>query len=201
MVVGGLTATRKTDLINMLAASIDLEGLAVHRGSAFGRLERPQPTPITFEASLVREFCRKENQDILAIEDESRTIGRLGIPTALYTQMQGAPLVIVEAPLKERTRYIFEAYVVGQSEALLLAAVDRIRTRLGGDRHKQLRDEMCLAFRDHDAELHQQWIRKLLVWYYDAMYEYQLKRKESRIVFTGTFDEVQKFLATEYSIS
>ena len=51
-VVGGRTGTGKTDLINQFDCSIDLEGLAHHRGSGFGRRATAQPAQIDFENRL-----------------------------------------------------------------------------------------------------------------------------------------------------
>ncbi|HIE54665.1 MAG TPA: tRNA 2-selenouridine(34) synthase MnmH, partial [Chromatiaceae bacterium] len=49
LVVGGRTGAGKTILLKQLDHAIDLEGLAWHRGSAFGRHATPQPTQIDFE--------------------------------------------------------------------------------------------------------------------------------------------------------
>jgi len=53
--LSGRTGSAKTVIINGLANSIDLEGHANHRGSAFGRRLTPQPTPITFENALATD--------------------------------------------------------------------------------------------------------------------------------------------------
>ena len=90
--------------------SIDL-GLANHRGSAFGRRLSPQPTPVTFENALAAKYLQHEFES-LVVEDESRTIGRIGLPLAWRQQMQEAPIALVEASFDERVEHIHKEYVV-----------------------------------------------------------------------------------------
>ena len=47
----------------------------------------------------------------LIVEDESRTIGRIGLPLAWHAQMQQAPIALVEATLEERVEHIHKEYV------------------------------------------------------------------------------------------
>ena len=77
--VSGRTGSAKTPLIQSLQSGIDLEGHANHRGSAFGRRLTPQPTPVTFECALASAYLRLPGES-LVVEDESRTIGRIGLP-------------------------------------------------------------------------------------------------------------------------
>ena len=77
--VSGRTGSAKTPLIQSLENGIDLEGHANHRGSAFGRRLTPQPTPVTFECALASAYLRLPGES-LVVEDESRTIGRIGLP-------------------------------------------------------------------------------------------------------------------------
>lgn len=38
---------------------------------------------------------------------------------------------------------------------------------------------------NNDIQLHRVWIKSLLTLYYDPMYEYQLKKKQKNLVFSG----------------
>ena len=68
----------------------------------------------------------------------------------------------------------------------LLASLDRIKKRLGLERHSVLRQTMSAALsNDNDHDQHRAWIRGLLVDYYDPMYEYQMSQKKQRVVFKG----------------
>ena len=41
-----------------------------------------------------------------------------------------------------------------------------------------------------DVQAHEAWIRTLLVEYYDPMYEYQLSKKQQRVVYKGDYQQV-----------
>jgi tRNA 2-selenouridine synthase len=59
IVLGGRTGSGKTILLNKIANTIDLEKLANHRGSSFGRDILSQPTQIDFENSLAYALIQK----------------------------------------------------------------------------------------------------------------------------------------------
>jgi len=206
LVVGGRTGVGKTDIVKQVPASIDLEGLANHRGSAFGKRRTPQPTPISFENGLAVELLKRDSprdsrSAPTVVEDESRTIGRLAIPEGVYRDMQAAPIVLVESDQQTRIENIYREYVVEaddpeQLRETLETSLDNIRRRLGGARHGEVRDRMRHAFGHADAEAHCAWIGMLLDWYYDPMYDYQIGKKERRIVFRGDADAVRAYLRT-----
>ena len=199
LVLAGRTGSGKTRVASGLANAIDLEGLANHRGSAFGALPGGQPTPIAFENALAVAYL-KHDAPTLILEDESRTIGRLALPAAWHERMGAAPLALLEATTEERIRNIGSEYVEqplagGVSpedlHGRLAESLDRIRKRLGGDRHARIRAALDEGFGNGG---HEQWIRLLLEWYYDPMYDYQLASKRRRIVFRGNAAAVTEYL-------
>ena len=200
LILGGRTGTGKTVIVNDVPGSIDLEGLANHRGSAFGATLSAQPTPVGFENALAVAWLNHDHPHLL-LEDESRTIGRLAVPPAWHAEMQSAPVVILEADLPSRAAHIAGEYVdeplaQGVSEADLIerlqGALDRIQRRLGGLRHRVVSEQLAAGFNTGD---HAAWIQSLLSWYYDPMYDYQLEKKEARIIFRGDRRAVREFLA------
>ena len=200
LVLGGRTGTGKTLVLNQITGSIDLEGLANHRGSAFGAALSPQPTPVNFENALAVAWLEHAH-DFLLLEDESRTIGRLALPERWHAAMQRAPLVILEADMASRAAHIAAEYVTeplaaGQTEEALAenlnSALDRIERRLGGVRHRAVKELLAEGFR---RGAHEAWIERLLAWYYDPMYDYQLEKKADRVIFRGDADSVRRFLA------
>ena len=203
VVLAGRTGSGKTRLLRTIPGHVDLEAAANHRGSAFGGELDAQPTPIHFENRLAVALLQRAPGCAL-VEDESRTIGRLALPRSLYDAMQAAPLVLLEASLAERVALILDEYVLAPiangvpAEALAaryLDACNRIRARLGGERHSILVGELTEAFRTPaDPAGHAAWIERALRSYYDPMYDWQIERKASRIVFRGDAAAVAKHL-------
>ncbi len=222
VVIGGRTGVGKTRLLHRCDAQIDLEGLAHHRGSAFGHHPQPQPSQIDFENSFSIALMKQVSAGNrhFAVEDESRNIGSRHIPPAFFARLETAPLVLLEASDEERVEITLQEYVhdslasfqdAGDSETgfgewadYLQNSLDRIRRRLGGDRHasvsKMLQEALALHARTGDTQGHRAWIAYLLHEYYDGMYEYQLSKKAQRIVFSGTQREILDYLRDNYQI-
>lgn len=200
IVLAGRTGSGKTQVIERLNNAIDLEGLAAHRGSAFGGRETPQPPPVSFENALAVAFLRHRGST-LVLEDESRTIGRLALPETWHGHMQTVPLALLEVPMAERVRNIEREYV-GEplaggvpAEALQQRygdALGRIERRLGGARRQAVQAALDRAFATGSG--HGVWIERLLEWYYDPMYDYQLESKRSRVAVRGAPAEIEAFL-------
>ena len=220
-VIAGRTGVAKTALLNQCGvqqqlATIDLEGLANHRGSAFGKRIDPQPTQINFENAVAIAFLKAQSATpkTVAIEDESRLIGRCALPLPLQACIGEAPIVTIEATLADRVNHSWENYILQnhkdwvsayQSEEhafdvfadSLRDSLQNIQKRLGGSRYSQLSALLEAAIKKHrqgDPELHKAWIEILLRDYYDPMYDYQLKSKQRRIVFSGNFSEVMGYI-------
>ena len=196
LVLAGRAGSGKTDLLRDIPDHIDLEGLANHRGSAFGARATPQPTPVNFENALAAALVQTADAATLAVEDEGRTIGRLPIPQAVFAGMQAAPVVLVEVEREARIEQIVRDYVLAPdaSAARLATALDKIERRLGGERHRQVREQMSAAFADGNPAAHRRWIGMLLDWYYDPMYDHQLAGKRHRIVHRGDPATVTAYL-------
>lgn len=197
IVIAGSTGVGKTQFLNSCRESVDLEAIAHHRGSAFGQLEVPQPTPVSFELALAQRLLQTENSSACVIEDESRTIGRLAIPSQLYTAMQSSPIVVLEASFETRIQLTYERYVRNADAPKLLDALERIQKRLGRERYAIVESQLRHAIEEDSESLHLDWIASLFNWYYDPMYEYQLNRKLDRIVFKGDVQAVREYLRHE----
>lgn len=205
--LSGRTGSAKTVIISKLLNSIDLEGRANHRGSAFGRRLTPQPTPVTFENSLAADYLNHNYAD-LVVEDESRTIGSVGLPQVWSEHMRSARIALVEVSLAERIAHIEKEYVTdalteaetmgvlpAQIQQNYLDALQRIKRRLGGLRFSEMEKRLNQAFAGQGS--HASWISYLLTEYYDPMYDFQLSKKEDRITFRGDRVEVLEFLETK----
>ncbi|MCB1637923.1 MAG: tRNA 2-selenouridine(34) synthase MnmH, partial [Thiothrix sp.] len=96
-VLSGRTGCGKTRFLSDFRQQIDLEGLANHRGSAFGPNITPQPTQIAFENALAIALLRQRDagQPALLFEDESRNIGSVHLPPSLLEALRESPLVVL----------------------------------------------------------------------------------------------------------
>ena len=134
-VVGGYTGSGKTELLTALKQAgetiIDLEGLAHHKGSAFGSLGEPiQPSQEMFENRVAAALHANSTASIW-LEDESQRIGHVNMPASLYLSKQLAPIYFIDIPFEQRLQYIITGYGKFEKDKLV-AAIMRIKKRLGG---------------------------------------------------------------------
>lgn len=222
IVLGGRTGVGKTVLLHQLSPMLDLEKLAWHRGSAFGPHATPQPRQISFENALSIELLkiRANGNPPFVVEDEHRNVGSCFIPDAIRDRFRDSPLVILEATLEERVAITHQEYIDGalaehvalygeeqgfeQWAGYLLGSMDKIKKRLGGVRHAELRKVLEAAIEVHrltgETEQHRSWIGELLGGYYDPMYDYQIQQNEKQIAFSGDRESVIAWLG-EHGIS
>jgi len=214
--LAGRTGSGKTLLLQQLPHGLDLERLAHHRGSAFGRHIEPQPTQINFENALAYDLLNLLDTmpPWIVFEDEGRNIGRLYLPQETHAGLyDGAELIILETPLEQRVDITLDEYVT-QAQARYLQAdpeqglerwhadmldsMHRIQRRLGGERHRQLLKLFDTAWqtqrRTGDVQAHRGWVAFLLTEYYDPMYDYQLARKPQPVAFRGEREAVRQWL-------
>ena len=136
-VLGGYTGSGKTEILLQLQKSklpvIDLEGLANHKGSAFGALgQNEQATQEQFENNLADAlFTTCAAHPYFWIEDESQRIGTNMLPIAFFKSMRNSVCYFIDIPFASRLQFIVQAY--GRfAVADLIAATLRIQKRLGG---------------------------------------------------------------------
>jgi len=215
LVVGGRTGSGKTLLLYKLDNMIDLEGLANHRGSTFGRKISLQPSQIDFENSLAYALIKHEATGYkqLVIEDESYRIGQVSIRNPLFEYLQEGSLIILETPILERIDIIMHEYVTGALPQYIehygdegaqqwandsLAGLSRIQKRLGSQRYTEIKEcfeESFLVQQSNgNCEGHKEWIKILLEEYYDPMYDYQIEKSIMPIVFRGNEKEVLEYI-------
>ena len=207
-IIGGKTGSGKTEIIKSLRNSIDLEGRASHRGSAFGGQLKEQPSLSSFENYLAVDYLGLDRNS-LVLEDEGRSIGSVSIPPAWFELMRASPIALVKVDLEDRVAQIKAEYVdnaileygdysvaVQQLHERYQESARKIAKRLGATNLTSLQVLMEEAFLEKRE--HNDWIEHLLSNYYDPMYEYQLKRKKERIVFSGDSVAVRDFLDSKH---
>ena len=174
-VLGGLTGSGKTDVLHRLAAAphahpvLDLEGLAHHKGSAFGSIGQPaQPTQEQFENNLAAALALLPADAPVWVEDESRQIGRLTIPPTLFGQLRTAPRWVLEVPRAARVAKLAAEYGA-EDPTELAAAIERLHKRLGGLATQQALDAVTAQNFPLMVEL--------VLDYYDKTYTYGLAQR------------------------
>lgn len=199
IVMHGMTGTGKTEFINGLNpgqwATIDLEGIACHRGSAFGALGLEQDfTQKRFETLLWNAFRVLPVDRPIVLEGESQRIGKYSLPGRLYQKMAESRKVWCYASIETRIERLTVEYARPEYREEMLDALERIRKKLGGPRYAELKS--CLEGWDVKGIA-----RGLIEGYYDKMYykhrpwtpDLELDLEDYRQAET----EMGKFLVTE----
>ncbi len=215
IILGGRTGSGKTILLQQLDNAIDLEALANHRGSSFGRHITQQPVQINFENALAYELIQKLELGFehLVFEDEGKNVGKDYLPDTFAECLSQGPLIILETPIQERVEITFEEYVTtaqenyrktGCSDPLnewkqdIVHAMERIKRRLGGLRYQNLSDifenAVSEQIRSGSLNAHKEWVEYLLREYYDHMYDYQIQKRSEQVVFRGSSEEILSYL-------
>ncbi len=212
VVIGGQTGCGKTLLLDKITQKIDLEGLANHRGSAFGNTTTKQPTQIAFENELAIALIKKQHSH-LVFEDEGSNVGTVHIPDCVKGKTSKADLILLEATTDERIKVSMDAYVINMCAQFLeqdaqngfdnfanywFRSLEKIQKRLGLERYKAMKTQVELAIKQHQTSNNFDGflpiVESLLVEYYDPMYNYQISKKQDRVVFKGSSNEVLEYL-------
>lgn len=140
LVLGGKTGSGKTAILKELEKKgeqiIDLEGLANHKGSAFGWIgEEAQPSSEQFDNDLYEVFRTLDPSRRVWVENESRSIGAVFIQQGFWNKMRCAPLVHIEVPFDLRVNHLVNVYTQ-TSQADLVASFEKIPKKLGYDKAK-----------------------------------------------------------------
>lgn len=181
-IIGGRTGAGKSRLLRKLRDTykeqiIDLEALANHRGSAFGRIGEinPQPSSEQFGNLLGSHWRGLDLSRPVYIEDEGPNIGDCQIPPKLYAAMRNAPLVVrLEVPEGLRISNLVKDYCTAIDKASfpgeymawetdMKNSCIRLRKRLGDERLTNI----LQALEDSNYAL----VAQTLLLYYDRLYE------------------------------
>jgi tRNA 2-selenouridine synthase len=195
--ISGCTGSGKTELIRALEKSIDLEGLANHRGSAFGFISE-QPSQACFENLLSVDLIQKSQLPFLFVEDESRMIGKIAQPESLFKKIRSMPVIFIDEPPHARAERIFKTYFAQAKDHRIydyfLKALSEIRPKLGGLMFSEISKDLLEAKNESlPGPKDFIWIGKLLKHYYDPLYLKSLKKRDPKVLFQGNWLEVFEF--------
>ena len=194
-IVSGRTGSGKTEILHLLqkngAQMIDLEGLAFHKGSAFGGLGYPpQPSTEAFENSLGLAILQLDPARTVYVENESRLIGYCFMPQEFWDQMQNAKIIEIQVEKETRIKRLIKEYAHFDLQ-LLLDKTMILRKKLGG---QNVNDAVGYL---ENGEF-DKWIDILLV-YYDKTYQYSSEINRARATsldfdWNNSEHEIQKIL-------
>jgi tRNA 2-selenouridine synthase len=168
IVMSGKTGSQKTERLFGLheagEAVIDLEGLAHHKGSAFGALGQPaQPTQEHFENKLAHALFFELKKELpVWYENESRLIGKIRIPDPLFDKIVNAPRIEIQPSFENRFAFLMENYGCFSNEELI-EKTELLTKRMGLEANKKSIE----AIETGDKN---EWLT-LLMHYYDKAYE------------------------------
>ncbi len=180
IVLGGRTGCGKTEILHAIRAQgeqvIDLEGLAHHRGSAFGALgEAAQPSVEAFENQLFHQVRKLDLNREIWVENESRKIGKIYIQEGFWARMKAAPLINIELPFEQRLTNLVATYA-DYPEEELAASFFKIRKRLGPQHFKAA----IQALKEQDFSA----AAAIALQYYDKSYQFLLANNAAPAIHT-----------------
>jgi tRNA 2-selenouridine synthase len=143
IVLSGPTGCGKTRLLTALreagAQVLDLEGIAVHRGSVIGAVPgKKQPSQKLFDSLLLRQLSEYDPARPIWVEAESKKIGERQLPDALLAAMREGVTIAVEAPMPQRVLLWREDYRHFEEDPVaLIERLAFLRPLVGGEEFAQ----------------------------------------------------------------
>lgn len=172
VVLYGLTGVGKTHILERLqemgAPVLDLEGLAHHRGSVYGKIAMPpSPSQKKFESGIAEKLVKFENSNYFIAECESKRLGKLNVPPAVMNTLKDGYKILIYAKLRTRVQRIIEDYTVGPNHNIeeLQVSTSKLVKYLGRQKVAELNSMLA-------AGNFEEVFTYLLVNYYDKLYKY-----------------------------
>ena len=137
-VVAGPTGSAKTRVLEALQCQghqvLNLEELAQHKGSVLGDLPgQPQPSQKMFETLVHAAVSGFDPARTVFVESESKRVGQLRVPDAVFQGIQSGNWVRVQASMEERVQFLLRDYDYFLSGPVLEQQLDRLKESCGGE--------------------------------------------------------------------
>lgn len=177
IVLHGRTGVGKTEILNQLRergySVLDLEACAANAGSVFGNIfySDDQPGQKQFETRLFHALTETQTNYVI-VESESKRIGSVCIPEAIYEHMVQGQHYLVTAPIERRVQQTKKDYLkVDANMEAVKEALELLVKRLGRSRVDQMKTALDKGNVDSVIEA-------LMVDYYDPMYDKSIRKYE-----------------------
>ncbi|MFA5537434.1 MAG: tRNA 2-selenouridine(34) synthase MnmH [Bacillota bacterium] len=170
LVLHGLTGVGKTEIIEKIDLDgfpvLDFESLANHRGSVFGAVGMlPQPSQKRFESLIWNKISKLSTEKTIIVEGESKKVGKLYIPDAVFQGMINGNNVFVHNKLENRINRLINIYTGdGKKDIERLVESSYYLSKKIGKSNLEKLQKLLL---NGDLE---QFVAILLQKYYDVLY-------------------------------
>ncbi len=196
VVLGGPTLCGKTEILKELSRQgeqiLDLEGMARHKGSAFGGLgQGEQPNNEEFSNFLHLALEKLDPKRPVWCEGESLNMGKVVMPKEFFGLIDAAPMVYVEIPQAKRIQRGLQEYGTMPPE-LLVNCFEKIQRRIGLDVARK-GIEAIQKGRLPEAVA-------LAMDYYDKSYRYSLQKRKGPVLFRYEKDAPIPVMAEEIRV-
>ncbi|MEZ4985190.1 MAG: tRNA 2-selenouridine(34) synthase MnmH [Saprospiraceae bacterium] len=182
MLLGDSTGAGKTRILKAMAEQgatvVDLEGLAHHKGSAFGALgQLPQPTVEQFENEVFAAFAALATGEGTPVGWKTKAVPSGGSIShrSFGNASYKLPWWKWPPPLTWRIDHLLEEYACFTHEELV-ASFERIQKRLGGQHVKAA--VAALVANDYRTAA------AIALGYYDKAYHLSLEKNAQQVVYT-----------------
>ena len=174
-VICGMTGSGKTRVLHELKALgaqiLDLEGLAIHRGSVLGNEPNiEQPSQKGFETNLWDAFRSLDSSKPVFVESESKKVGGLHVPDTLMEKIRNGTCIELRSSTATRVSWLLREY------HHFLADTDNFKHKLSLLTSRYGKVQIEKWNEAIDAGNFDGLVEELLVLHYDPSYQSSIKR-------------------------
>lgn len=196
ILISGCTGSGKSEVLRTLREQgeqiVDLEGIANHKGSAFGGLMMPpQPTTEQFENILFEQLQAFDISRPIWVEDESIAVGKIFLPSDFWNGMRQSPVALLNVDKPIRVNRLVNEYGHADPEQFL-AAMTKITKKLGGQHFKSAKEKL----EQGDMAT----VMEILLTYYDKAYLGSLEKRKPETLGEVDWDGSDPVIAAQQLI-
>jgi tRNA 2-selenouridine synthase len=174
-VICGMTGSGKTRVLQEIGALgaqiLDLEGLAVHRGSVLGNEPNiEQPSQKGFETALWNALRKLDPSKSVFVESESKKVGGLHIPDDLMEKIRNGSCIELRSSTQTRVSWLIREY------HHFLTDTDNFKHKLGLLTTHYGKVQISKWNEAIDAGNFSELVEELLVKHYDPSYQSSIVR-------------------------
>jgi tRNA 2-selenouridine synthase len=174
-VIAGMTGSGKTRILQEIGALgqqiLDLEGLAIHRGSVLGNEPNiEQPSQKGFETNLWNALNQLDPNKIVFVESESKKVGGLHIPDPLMERIREGQCIELRSGTATRVSWLLREY------RHFLANPESFKQKLGLLTSRYGKVQISKWHDAIDAGDFESLVEELLVMHYDPSYQSSIVR-------------------------